>query len=197
MTPIFICKVSPRIPMTLFPSPPPRMSAGLTLPVTAGARSLTLPSITILLCKQMCWNRLKKSLEYSGMGWNKSEYAQTGLNWLEWVGLDWNRLNHRSKKLIRVFAYVALLNPESTKFQCYLGPSPRDWRTFIHINEVPTVFHIDHISQGACKTVRTILNCFAPIAGRRSWRYVPILAHSYVHFQDLLPAIREQWHIKM
>ena len=36
-----------------------------------------------------------------------------------------------------------------------LGPSPRNWRIFIHFNVILTVFHIDHISQGACKTVRT------------------------------------------
>ena len=51
--------------------------------------------------------------------------------------------------------YVALWDPESTQFQCYLGPSPRDWRTLIHFNVVLTVFHIDHISQGLCKTART------------------------------------------
>ena len=55
--------------------------------------------------------------------------------------------------------YVALWDPESTKFQCYLGPSPRDWRTLIHFNVVLTVFHIDHISQGVCKTVRTTFQC--------------------------------------
>ena len=41
----------------------------------------------------------------------------------------------------------------------YLGPSPRDMRTLIHFNVVPTVFHIDHISQGVCKTVRTTFQC--------------------------------------
>ena len=50
--------------------------------------------------------------------------------------------------------YVPLWDPESTKFQCYLGPSPRDWRTLIHFNVVGTVFHIDHMSQEVCKTVR-------------------------------------------
>ena len=29
----------------------------------------------------------------------------------------------------------------------------------IHFNVVPTVFHIDHISQGVCKTVRTTFQC--------------------------------------
>ena len=40
------------------------------------------------------------------------------------------------------FLYVALWDPESTQFQCYLGPSPRNWRTLIHFNVVLTVFHI-------------------------------------------------------
>ena len=57
------------------------------------------------------------------------------------------------------FVYVALWDPESTKFQYYLWPSPRDWRTLIHFNVVLTVFHIDHISQGVCKTVRTPFQC--------------------------------------
>ena len=57
------------------------------------------------------------------------------------------------------YQYVALWDPESTKFQCYLGPYPSDWRTLIHFNVVPTVFHIDHISQGVCKTVRTTFQC--------------------------------------
>ena len=55
--------------------------------------------------------------------------------------------------------YVALWYPESTKFQCYLGPSPRNRRTLIHFNVVPTIFHIDHISQGVWKTVRTTFQC--------------------------------------
>ena len=36
--------------------------------------------------------------------------------------------------------YVALWDPESTQFQCYLRPSPRDWKTLIHFNVVLTVF---------------------------------------------------------
>ena len=40
-------------------------------------------------------------------------------------------------------------------FQCYLGPSPRNRRTLIHFNVVLTVFHIDQISQGVCKTARS------------------------------------------
>ena len=55
--------------------------------------------------------------------------------------------------------YIALWDPESAKFECYWGPSPRDWRTLIHFNVVSTVFHIDHISQGVCKTVRTTFHC--------------------------------------
>ena len=56
-------------------------------------------------------------------------------------------------------AYVALWDPESTQFQCYLGPSPRHWRTFMHFNVVLTVFHIDHIFQNMWKTVRTTFLC--------------------------------------
>ena len=55
--------------------------------------------------------------------------------------------------------YVALWDPECTQFQCYLRPSPRDLRTLMHFNVVLTVFHIDHISQGVCKTVRTTFQC--------------------------------------
>ena len=58
-----------------------------------------------------------------------------------------------------IYIFVALWDPESTKFQCYLGPSPRDWRTLIHFNVVLTVFHMDRISQGVCKTVRTTFQC--------------------------------------
>ena len=39
-----------------------------------------------------------------------------------------------------VITYVALWDPESTKFQCYLRPSPRHWRILIHFNVVLTVF---------------------------------------------------------
>ena len=34
--------------------------------------------------------------------------------------------------------------------------------------------------------------CCTPIAGRRSWKSVPNLSHSYVPFQDLLSVIGEQ-----
>ena len=34
-----------------------------------------------------------------------------------------------------------------------------NWRTMIHFNVVLTVFHIDNISQGVCKTVRTSFQC--------------------------------------
>ena len=63
------------------------------------------------------------------------------------------------KGVLRVISYVALWDPESTKCQCYLRPSPCNWRTLIHFNVVPTVFHIDHISQGVFKTVRTTFQC--------------------------------------
>ena len=62
--------------------------------------------------------------------------------------------------------YVSLWDPESTKFQCYLGPSPHDWRILIHFNVVPTVFYIDHISQGVCKTVRTTFQCIVVLQSR-------------------------------
>ena len=45
------------------------------------------------------------------------------------------------------------------KFWYHLGPSPRDWRTMIHWNVVPTIFHSDHISQGLWKIVRTTFQC--------------------------------------
>ena len=41
----------------------------------------------------------------------------------------------------------------------FSGPSPCNWRTMIHQNLVLTVFHIDHKSQGVCKTVRTKFWC--------------------------------------
>ena len=56
-------------------------------------------------------------------------------------------------------AYVALWDPESTQFQCYLGPSPRDGRTLVHFNVVLTFFHIYPIYQGVCKTVSTTFWC--------------------------------------
>ena len=39
----------------------------------------------------------------------------------------------------------------------HLGSSPRERRTLIHV--VLTVFHIDYISQGVRKTVRTTFQC--------------------------------------
>ena len=76
-----------------------------------------------------------------------------------------------------------------------LGPSPRDWRTLIHFNVVLTVFHIDHIFQGVCKTVRTTFQCIVVV---QLWGEGPEnLSHSYVPFQDLLPGIGEQQYIKM
>ena len=72
--------------------------------------------------------------------------------------------------------YVALWDPECTQFQCCLGPSPRDWRTLIHFNVVLTVFHIDHISQGVCKTVRTTFWCIIVLQSRGEG---PEKAHNY------------------
>ena len=51
------------------------------------------------------------------------------------------------------------MDPDFTKFQCYLGPFSRDWRTLIHLDVVPKVFDMDHISQGVCKTIRTTFQC--------------------------------------
>ena len=75
-----------------------------------------------------------------------------------------------------VLHYVALWDPESTKLQCYLGPSLRDWRTLIHFNVVLTVFHIGHISQVVCKTVRTKFWCIIVL---QLWREGPEKAPNY------------------
>ena len=74
------------------------------------------------------------------------------------------------------FLYVALWDPESTKFQCYLRPSPGDWRTLKHFNVVLTVFHIDHISQGVGKTVRTTFWCIIVLQSQIEG---PEKAHNY------------------
>ena len=57
--------------------------------------------------------------------------------------------------------------------------------------------HWPHISGCVknCQNYFSIYRC-SPIARRRSWKSVPNLSHSYVPFQDLLPAIWEQWYIK-
>ena len=67
---------------------------------------------------------------------------------------------------LRRFRYVALWDPESTKFQCTLGPSPHNLMTLIHFSIDPTVFNIDHISQGVCKTVRTTFQCLVVLQVR-------------------------------
>ena len=58
--------------------------------------------------------------------------------------------------------------------------------------------HWPHISGCVqnCQNYISMYRC-SPIAGRRSWKSVPNLSHSYVPFHDLLPAIGEQWYIKM
>ena len=65
----------------------------------------------------------------------------------------------------------------------------------IHLNVVLTVFHIDHIYQGVCKTVRTTFQCIIVLQLRGEGP--ENLSHSYVPLQDLLPAIGEQRHIEM
>ena len=76
------------------------------------------------------------------------------------------------------FLYFALRDPKSTQFQYYLGPSPHDLRTLIHFNVVLIVFHIDHISQGVCKTVRTTFQCIVVLQGlgytERPWIFFRI-----------------------
>ena len=72
--------------------------------------------------------------------------------------------------------YVALWYPESTQFQCYLGPSTRNWRTLINFNIVLTVFHIDRISLGVCKTVKTTFWCIIVL---QSWGEAHEKAHNY------------------
>ena len=50
--------------------------------------------------------------------------------------------------------------------QQILGPSLRNWRTLIHWNVFPTIFHNDHISQGLWKVVRTTFQCI-DVSNRR------------------------------
>ena len=58
--------------------------------------------------------------------------------------------------------YFKLLNFESWilegKYFSRVLPTLCIFRN-IHFNVVPTVFHIDHISQGVCKTIRTTFQC--------------------------------------
>ena len=73
--------------------------------------------------------------------------------------------------------YVALWDPECTQFQCYLGPSFCNWRTLINFFNVGlTVFHIDHMSQGVCKTVRTTFWCIIVLL---LWGEGPVKTHYY------------------
>ena len=41
-----------------------------------------------------------------------------------------------------------------TKFLCYLWTSSHDWRTMVHWNIVPVIFHIDQLSRGLFKIVK-------------------------------------------
>ena len=44
--------------------------------------------------------------------------------------------------------------------------SPRHWRTMIHWNVVPTIFHNDHISQGLCKIFKIKFQCIVVLQSR-------------------------------
>ena len=63
-------------------------------------------------------------------------------------------------------SYVSLWDPESTKLQCYLGPSPCDLRIIIHWNVVQIIFHMVHISPGWCKFIRTTFQCIVVLQWR-------------------------------
>ena len=67
----------------------------------------------------------------------------------------------------------------------YLGSSPRNWRTLVHVNVVLTVFHIDNIYQGVCKTGRTIFQCIIVLQSRGEG---PKKAHNY--WTDLVQIFR-------
>ena len=57
-----------------------------------------------------------------------------------------------------------------------LGSSPYDGRTLIHFNVILRVFHIDHISQGVCKIVRTTFQCIVVLQSQGEG---PEKAHNY------------------
>ena len=63
---------------------------------------------------------------------------------------------------------------------------------------VPTIFHNDHISQGLCKIVWTTFQCIVVLQshgeGQKSQEKRDIFG---TNFQDLLPAIGEQWYIEI
>ena len=54
--------------------------------------------------------------------------------------------------------YVALWDPEWTQILVYLGPSPRDWRTMINWNLVPTILHKPWDMWSLWKAVGTTLS---------------------------------------
>ena len=62
-----------------------------------------------------------------------------------------------------IFLYFTLLDPVCIKF---VGPSPRDVRTIIHLNVFLTVFYTDHISQHLWKTVGTTFQCIIVLQSR-------------------------------
>ena len=84
--------------------------------------------------------------------------------------------------------HTEILSPPN----CYatsIGPSPRDWRTMIHWNVVPTIFHNDHISQGLCKIVNVLLssNCGEKVLKSIKiwWTQDLRVQHMYVTFSAL------------
>ena len=75
------------------------------------------------------------------------------------------------------------------------SPQLEDLDTFqCSFNSFPHGPHISGCVQN-CQNYISMYRC-SPIAGRRSWKSVLNLSHSYVFFHDLLPAIEEQWYIK-
>ena len=90
---------------------------------------------------------------------------------------------------------------------CWLILAPRPPMYFLHKSFPGTTDDTSHCGKfhgsicliswlpktDLCETT----GCNPPLAGRRSWKYVPNLSHSYGPFDDLLFEIGEQWYIKM
>ena len=86
------------------------------------------------------------------------------------------------------------------KFVYVLGQSPRDWKTTMTQNAVPTIFHTQNICHHAWKIVKTTLQCTVGLQsrgeGREKWKnYGTNLSPSFLTFLDLLPTIGEQQYI--
>ena len=88
----------------------------------------------------------------------------------------------------------------------WVHPILRLFRTFSAQLENNDIFqcssdsfsHWPHIS-GCVQNCKNYISmyCCSTIAERRSLKSVQNLSHSYMPFQDLLPAIGEQWYIEM